>query len=47
MAYAARELGLTATIYVPASVDAAKYRGMIDLGATVIRSEYAGYDDRC
>jgi threonine dehydratase len=45
VAYAARRLGLQATVYVPASVDAAKLRGMQDLGATVIRSEHAGFDD--
>lgn len=45
VAYAARELGIGATIYVPARVDAAKHRGIIDLGATVMRSQHAGYDD--
>ncbi|GAB5520515.1 MAG: hypothetical protein RhofKO_27660 [Rhodothermales bacterium] len=31
-------------IYVPQSVDEAKYAGMIALGATVIRSNFPGYD---
>jgi len=45
VAYAARELGLRATIYVPRNVDESKYRGMIDLGGEVIRSEFFGYDE--
>lgn len=44
IAYAAQQLGLQATIYVPKSVDAAKYAGMLALGATVIRSDFIGYD---
>ncbi len=45
VAYAAGQLGLAATIYVPRSVDEAKYRAMVGLGATVIRSAFDGYDD--
>lgn len=44
-AHAARELGLRITIYVPKSVDEAKYRGMVAMGADVIVSELPGYDD--
>ncbi len=45
IAYAARELGIHATICVPSSVDRAKYEGMTALGADVRVSEYRGYDD--
>lgn len=45
VAFAARELGLTATVYVPRDVDDAKYRGMVALGVEVIRSDRPGYDD--
>jgi len=45
IAWAARLLGLTPTIYVPKSVDSAKHRAMVALGAAVIVSEFAGYDD--
>ncbi len=45
VAYAARELGIRATICVPSSVDRAKYEGMAALGADVRLSEYRGYDD--
>lgn len=45
VAYAARMLGLPATITVPKTVDAAKHRAMIELGAHVIRSRFEGYDD--
>src|SRR5262249_45715604 len=44
VAYAARALSLVPTIYVPASVDESKLRGMTDLGARVIRSRWPGYD---
>ena len=44
VAYAARQLGVPATIYVPANVDIAKHRAMMALGAQVIRSDYAGFD---
>jgi len=45
VAYAARELGMSATIYVPSSVDKSKYRAMIEQGAEVLVSEYFGYDE--
>jgi threonine dehydratase len=45
VAYAARSLGITPTIYVPSSVDEAKYGAMVALGADVVRSEFPGYDD--
>ena len=45
VAYAGRELGVPATIYVPSSIDEVKYRGMVALGARVIVSQFAGYDD--
>lgn len=41
----ARELGIPAEIHVPRDVDPAKYQGMVALGATVVRSEFEGYDD--
>ncbi len=45
VAYAARLLKLLAVITVPETVDAAKHRAMIELGAKVIRSRHQGYDD--
>ena len=45
VAYAAPQERIRATIYVPRSVDEAKFRGMAGYGATVIKSEYDGYDD--
>jgi threonine dehydratase len=45
LAHAARELKIRATIFVPSSVDDAKYKGMLALGADVRRSEFPGYDD--
>jgi len=45
MAHAARELGMEAIIYVPSSVDPVKLAGMQRDGATVIRSQYPGYDE--
>lgn len=45
VAHAAKELGLTPTIFVPASVDVAKHRAMLSLGAEVIVSKFPGYDD--
>ena len=45
VAYAARQEKIRATIFVPSSVDEAKYQGMLALGADVRRSAYAGYDD--
>src|SRR5579871_3245618 len=45
IAYAARQLGVHATICVPSSVDEAKYHGMVDLGAEVRVSKLPGYDE--
>jgi len=45
VAYAAKQLNIAVTIYVPSSVDKSKYNGMLALGATVIRSSHHGYDD--
>jgi len=45
VAHAARSLGLTPRIYVPASVDESKYRAMMALGAEVVRSRFPGYDE--
>lgn len=45
VAYAARSLGLVPTITVPSRVDESKYRAMVELGAEVVRSEFAGYDE--
>ena len=45
VAYAAREMAIKPTIYVPSSVDETKFQGMVDLGAEVIRSQMPGYDD--
>jgi threonine dehydratase len=45
IAWAARLLGLTPTIYVPRSVDSSKHRAMLALGADVIVSSLDGYDD--
>jgi threonine dehydratase len=45
VAYAAREIGVQATICVPRSVDRAKYEGMVALGADVRVSEFPGYDE--
>lgn len=45
LAYAAREAGVPATVYVPASVDASKEAGLGALGARVVRSPFPGFDD--
>ena len=45
VAYAARELGIDATIYVPNTVDEAKFRGILALGSKCIKSEFPGYDE--
>ena len=45
VAHAAKALGLTPTIAVPSNVDESKYRAMVALGADVVRSRFAGYDD--
>jgi threonine dehydratase len=45
VAYAAKAMGLVPTITVPSSVDEAKHRAMVALGAKVIVSRFPGYDD--
>jgi threonine dehydratase len=45
VAHVARELGVHATIFVPRSVDESKYRGMLALGADVVRSDFDGFDE--
>ena len=44
-AYAARELGIRVTIYVPSTVDEVKYAGMVALGADVRVSKFPSYDE--
>jgi len=44
-AYAGRELGVRVTIHVPSTVDDAKYRGMLALGAEVKVSKFPSYDE--
>lgn len=45
IAYAAREMGIACTIFVPDSVEQLKYEKLIQLGARVRRSPFDGYDD--
>jgi threonine dehydratase len=45
VAFAARELGIRAIVCVPATIDQAKYKGMIAYGAEVRISPFAGYDE--
>jgi threonine dehydratase len=45
VAHVARELGIPAEIHVPRGVDEAKYRGMVALGAHVVRSDCDGFDE--
>jgi threonine dehydratase len=45
IAFVSRALGVRATIFVPRSVDESKYRGMLALGADVVRSDFDGFDD--
>jgi len=45
VAFVSRELGVRATIHVPKGVDESKYRGMLALGAEVVRSSFDGFDD--
>src|SRR5262249_9814239 len=45
VAYAAKALGFVPWIAVPSSVDAAKHKAMVALGAEVAVSKFAGYDD--
>lgn len=45
VAYAGHQLGIPVTVYVPETVDEAKYRAMVALGATVIRAPFPGFDE--
>lgn len=45
IAWAAAELGMGATVFVPKSVDTSKLEGMKALGARVELSEFIGYDE--
>jgi threonine dehydratase len=45
LAYAGRAMGVPVTVYVPSTIDEAKHRGMLALGASVIRCDTPGYDD--
>lgn len=45
IAYVARLLSIPAKIYVPKTVDESKYRGMLAMGADVVRCESPGYDE--
>lgn len=45
VAYAAKEFGTRAIVYVPRNVDGAKLEGMLALGAEVERTACAGFDE--
>ncbi|MBX9923286.1 MAG: pyridoxal-phosphate dependent enzyme [Rhabdochlamydiaceae bacterium] len=45
VAYAAKQLHIPCTVFVPKSVDGAKYDKLLALGANVQKSEFIGYDD--
>lgn len=45
LAYAAREEGIPATVFLPKAVDEVKYRAILALGAEVRKSEFWGFDD--
>jgi threonine dehydratase len=45
LAYAGRRLGVPVTVYVPHSVDPSKKAGIQDLGARVIETDFAGFDE--
>lgn len=45
IAYAAKQLDVPCTIFVPQNVDQAKYEKLINLGANVKKSQFIGYDD--
>jgi threonine dehydratase len=45
VAYAGQKLGIPVTVYVPETVDEAKYRAMTTLGAQVIRAPFPGFDE--
>lgn len=45
VAFAARQLQVPCTVFVPKQVDQAKYDQLVELGASVIKSDFIGYDD--
>ncbi|MBI3900736.1 MAG: pyridoxal-phosphate dependent enzyme [Chlamydiia bacterium] len=45
VAFAAQKMGIPCTVYVPQGVDQSKYEKILQLGATVFRSQFVGYDD--
>lgn len=45
IAYVSRLLSIPARIYVPKTVDEAKYQGMLAMGADVVRTDCPGYDE--
>lgn len=45
VAYAAKELKVPCTVFVPKNVDQAKYDKLLQLGASVKKSTFMGYDD--
>ena len=45
VAYAAQQLGIPCTIFVPKSVDQTKFEKIAKLGANVVKSQFPGYDD--
>ena len=45
VAYAAKELHIPCTVFVPKNVDQAKHDKLLRLGATVKKSAFIGYDD--
>src|SRR5262249_14386139 len=45
VAYAAKQMGIPVVVCVPRSVDEAKYRGIVELGAHVRVSPFPGYDE--
>lgn len=45
IAYAGKEFNVPCTVFVPKSVDQAKYDQLVELGAHVKKSEFIGYDD--
>ncbi len=45
VAFVARREAIPARIFVPKTVDEAKYRGMVAMGADVVRCDLPGYDE--
>ena len=45
VAYVARELAISARVYLPRDADPSKRRAIEDLGAEVVVTEFPGYDD--